>query len=168
MSSSEAVVRLALAPEAALQHCVRALTERRFKDITTGQGFVAARKREFGQWTAGDITLRVIPDGHGSRITITATAHAQSLAGLAFSPSKRMVAEIERVLPEIATDTYAPQPRSRLVSGISAGGWYASGALVCVLLTVNLAIAGSPVLASIVALCAVGCTWRWYTLARRY
>jgi hypothetical protein len=99
MGSTETVVTFAFPPNLALEHCVRVLTEQRFKNIVVGDGLVAAQRREPGQWTRGGITLAVTPDREGSRVTITAEAGAQSLVGLASSPSSRMVKRVAQALP---------------------------------------------------------------------
>jgi hypothetical protein len=98
MATAERQVTLNEPPEASLQTCVRALTQAGFKNITTGPGLVTARKRPFGQWTKGQISLTITGEGAGSRIDITAQASAQSLIGLAWSPSRRMVNQVARTL----------------------------------------------------------------------
>ncbi len=99
MGNTEAVVTMSLSPAAAVERCARVLTEQRFKNVATGGGFVSAERRELGQWTKGQITLEITPDGQGSRVSIKAVAQPQSLVGLAFSPSGRMVKRLVRALP---------------------------------------------------------------------
>jgi len=98
MATAERQVILAESPGAAVKTCVRALTEAGFKNINAGPGFVSAQKRAFGQWTKSQITLTIAADGEQARITIMAQATAQSMTGLASSPSQRMVDKVAHAL----------------------------------------------------------------------
>jgi hypothetical protein len=98
MATAERQVTLAESPEAALQTCVGAPTRAGFKNVNAGRGFVSAQKRLVGQWTKGQITLTVAADGQQARVTIMAQATAQSLMGLASSPSQRMVDKVAQEL----------------------------------------------------------------------
>lgn len=98
MATAEREVTLNEPPETAVQTCVRALTQAGFKNINSGPGFVSAQKRPFGQWTKSQITLTITGDGAQSRVLIMAQATAQSLTGVASSPSQRMVDGVARAL----------------------------------------------------------------------
>lgn len=98
MATAERQIVLHESPETAVQTCVRALTSAGFKNINAGAGFVSAQKRAFGQWTKSQITLTIAPDREQTRVTIMAQATAQSLTGLASSPSERMVDQVARAL----------------------------------------------------------------------
>lgn len=98
MATAERQVVLGESPEAAVQTCVRALTRAGFKNINAGPRFISAQKRPFGQWTKSQITLTVTPDGKNARVTVMAQATAQSLTGLASSPSTRMVDQVADAL----------------------------------------------------------------------
>ena len=98
MATAERQVTLAESPEAAVKTCVRALTRAGFKNINAGPGFVSAQKRAFGQWTKSQITLTIAAEGEQARVTIMAQATAQSLTGVASSPSQRMVDKVAQAL----------------------------------------------------------------------
>jgi hypothetical protein len=98
VATAERQVLLHESPEAAVQACVRALTSAGFKNISAGSGFISAQKRPFGQWTKSQITLTITPDGDEARVTIMAQATAQSLTGVASSPSQRMVDQVAQAL----------------------------------------------------------------------
>jgi hypothetical protein len=98
VATAERQVVLPETPEAAVQTCVRALTRAGFKNINAGSGFISAQKRPFGQWTKSQVTLTIAPAGDDARVTIMAQATAQSLTGLASSPSMRMVDQVADAL----------------------------------------------------------------------
>lgn len=98
MATAERQVTLNEPPEKAVQMCVRALTRTGFKNINSGPGFVSAQKRPFGQWTKSQISLTITGEGDQSRVDITAQATAQSVTGLASSPSQRMVDRVAEAL----------------------------------------------------------------------
>jgi len=110
MATTQRQVMLNEPPEAAVQTCVRALMASGFKNVTSAQGFVVAQKRPFGQWTKSQITLNITGDGTQSRVDIAAEATAQSLTGLASSPSRRMVDEVARALGAAAASPPAAGP----------------------------------------------------------
>lgn len=91
-------VRLNQPPDAALQQCVIALTRAGFGEISSGPGFVSARKRTAGQWRKGQVSITVSADGEQSKAVIAAQATPQSLIGLADPPALRMVEQVIREL----------------------------------------------------------------------
>ena len=68
------------------------------REPPSGPGFVSARERPFGRWTKSQISLTITGEGAQSRVEITTRANAQSLIGLASSPSERMVNKVARAL----------------------------------------------------------------------
>jgi hypothetical protein len=98
VATAEQQITLRQAPDAAVQTCVRALTAAGFKNINAGPGFVSAQKRPFGQWTKSQISPTITADGDQSRVVIMSQATAQSITGLASSPSQRMVDKVAQAL----------------------------------------------------------------------
>ena len=102
MTRTDDQVQLADSPPIPLQRCARALAIEGFKNIRTDEAamMVTGEKRPAGQWTKAPIALFVEPasDGAGSQVTITSSATAQSLVGLASSPSGRLVSRVKNAL----------------------------------------------------------------------
>jgi hypothetical protein len=91
---AERTVELPQTPSEALVACAQAFAAGRFKQIATDvvAMTVAGRKRPLGQWARGRVVASVESAvSGGSIVTVRSGTRAQSLVGVASSPSERLV-----------------------------------------------------------------------------
>lgn len=103
VATTERTVRIALPSDEALKARARALALAGFKNIQVHDlaTMVTGEKRVLGQWTKGQLVavVETLPEETASNVTIRSRASAQSLVGLASSPTDRLIDQVVAQLP---------------------------------------------------------------------
>lgn len=100
MAAAEKTIQVDKPPAEATQACALALTRAGFKNVSAAAGIVTAQKKAVGQWNKSQITIALVEQGDGTRVTVTSQAVSHSLVSLASSPAERLVEAAVQAIEE--------------------------------------------------------------------